>query len=38
MGDAVETSVSRRLASVKNIVIVLSGKGMLGKHQDSFDG
>lgn len=28
MSEAIETPVSKRLASVKNVLIVLSGKGM----------
>jgi len=35
MSDALETPVSRRLASVKNIIIVLSGKGGVGKSSSS---
>ncbi|WRT66208.1 cytosolic Fe-S cluster assembly factor CFD1 [Kwoniella shivajii] len=35
MSDNIETPVSRRLASVKNIVIVLSGKGGVGKSSSS---
>ncbi|OCF43166.1 cytosolic Fe-S cluster assembly factor CFD1 [Kwoniella heveanensis CBS 569] len=35
MTEAIETPVSRRLASVKNIVIVLSGKGGVGKSSSS---
>lgn len=33
MAETLETPVSRRLASVKNIVIVLSGKGGLQARQ-----
>ncbi|WVW83726.1 cytosolic Fe-S cluster assembly factor CFD1 [Kwoniella bestiolae CBS 10118] len=35
MSDPIETPVSRRLASVKNIIIVLSGKGGVGKSSSS---
>jgi Mrp family chromosome partitioning ATPase len=35
MSEALETPVSRRLASVKNIIIVLSGKGGVGKSSSS---
>ncbi|OCF60443.1 cytosolic Fe-S cluster assembly factor CFD1 [Kwoniella mangroviensis CBS 10435] len=35
MEDPVETPVSRRLSSVKNIIIVLSGKGGVGKSSSS---
>ena len=35
MTDTLETPVSRRLASVKNIIIVLSGKGGVGKSSSS---
>jgi Mrp family chromosome partitioning ATPase len=35
MAEALETPVSRRLASVKNIIIVLSGKGGVGKSSSS---
>ncbi|CAK9786168.1 nucleotide binding protein [Cutaneotrichosporon oleaginosum] len=35
MSDALETPVSRRLASVKNIIIVISGKGGVGKSSSS---
>ncbi|WWC61690.1 cytosolic Fe-S cluster assembly factor CFD1 [Kwoniella dejecticola CBS 10117] len=35
MSTPIETPVSRRLASVKNIIIVLSGKGGVGKSSSS---
>ncbi|WWD02809.1 cytosolic Fe-S cluster assembly factor CFD1 [Kwoniella europaea PYCC6329] len=35
MSDSIETPVSRRLSSVKNIIIVLSGKGGVGKSSSS---
>ncbi|GMK57264.1 hypothetical protein CspeluHIS016_0400980 [Cutaneotrichosporon spelunceum] len=35
MAEALETPVSRRLASVKNIIIVISGKGGVGKSSSS---
>ncbi|XAO23677.1 cytosolic Fe-S cluster assembly factor CFD1 [Cryptococcus bacillisporus CA1280] len=35
MADITETPVSRRLSSVKNIIIVLSGKGGVGKSSSS---
>ncbi|KAL1405397.1 cytosolic Fe-S cluster assembly factor cfd1 [Vanrija albida] len=35
MAEALETPVSRRLSSVKNIIIVLSGKGGVGKSSSS---
>ncbi|WVR07181.1 cytosolic Fe-S cluster assembly factor CFD1 [Kwoniella sp. DSM 27419] len=35
MSESIETPVSRRLASVKNIIIVLSGKGGVGKSSSS---
>ncbi|ADV20091.1 cytosolic Fe-S cluster assembly factor CFD1 [Cryptococcus gattii Ru294] len=35
MADIIETPVSRRLSSVKNIIIVLSGKGGVGKSSSS---
>ncbi|BEI84104.1 hypothetical protein CcaverHIS002_0407080 [Cutaneotrichosporon cavernicola] len=35
MAEVLETPVSRRLASVKNIIIVISGKGGVGKSSSS---
>ncbi|KAK8864244.1 cytosolic Fe-S cluster assembly factor CFD1 [Kwoniella newhampshirensis] len=35
MSDTIETPVSRRLSSVKNVIIVLSGKGGVGKSSSS---
>ncbi|WWD17459.1 cytosolic Fe-S cluster assembly factor CFD1 [Kwoniella shandongensis] len=35
MADPLETPVSRRLSSVKNVIIVLSGKGGVGKSSSS---
>ncbi|OWZ60370.1 cytosolic Fe-S cluster assembly factor CFD1 [Cryptococcus neoformans c45] len=35
MAETIETPVSRRLSSVKNIIIVLSGKGGVGKSSSS---